>query len=146
MSRWGVASPLALPAAYNPTGDVACPAATRTVIIAAAGVVAQDVGNYYPFLVCSLAILLGATPPTALSIDFGIGAGSAVDTYTLPPAILVANATVIPHFALVGANSATQWTNPGATINVNLTPTGQAVTLKQVGSRAVVALFRGPDA
>lgn len=115
-------------------------------MIAAAGIVAQDVGNYYPFIICSLAILLGATPPTALIVDFGIGAGSAVDTYTAPPAILLANATIIPSFALVGANSATQWTSPGATINVNLTPTGQPVTTKQVGSRAIVALFRGPDA
>jgi hypothetical protein len=146
MSTWGVASPLALPAVYNPTGDITCTADTAVTAITTGAIKALDNGNYYPLLLVTLAILQGATKPTSLTVKFILGAGTAVDTYTVEPGLLSNNGELVVNCALVGANSASAWSGVGSTINLQVTAAGQAVTCKQVGSRALVALFRGPDA
>lgn len=123
--------------------DVAVPAATETTVITSGAIFQPVPGPYYPLVDITLAILLGATPPTAMVIAFKIGAGSDVATYTLPPAILVANATVLPGVTLAGLNSKAAWVSPGSTINITVNATGQAVTCKNVGSVATVSLVRG---
>jgi hypothetical protein len=145
MSTWGVAKPLPLPAVYIPANDVTCNSSTATTAITTGALSALDNGNYYPLILGVITILLGGTAPSALTIKFILGAGSAVDTYTVEPALLVNSAELVIPIALIGANSATSWSGSGSTINVQITATGQAVTCKKVGSRLIVALFCGPD-
>jgi hypothetical protein len=146
MSRWGVAEPLALPAVYVPASDTTCASSTATTVVTTGAIAALDNGNYYPLLLGVLTVLLGATAPSALTVKFILGAGTAVDTYTVEPALLVNAAELVIPITLVGANSASAWAGSGSTINVQVTPTGQAVTCLKVGSRILAALFRGPDA
>jgi hypothetical protein len=47
---------------------------------------------------------------------------------------------------MVGVPSPTLWLGAGTFINISIQPTGQAATLKTVGTRVLLALFRGPDA
>lgn len=146
MSVWGVAKPLLLPTVFAPSGDVSCPAATQTTVITSGALVALDASNYYPLIWGVVALLMGATPPSACTIQFILGAGAQVDVYTVPPAALTANATLMVPLMLIGVNSKTNWVSPGSTINVQVNPTGQTITTKQVGSRLLMALFLGPDA
>jgi hypothetical protein len=146
MSNWGVAAPLALPAVYVPANDTSCTSSTATTVITTGALAALDNGDYYPLIWGVLTILLGGTAPSALTVKFILGSGSAVDTYTVEPALLVNSAELVIPIVLVGANSASAWAGSGSTINVQVTATGQAVTCKKVGSRLLVALFKGPDA
>ena len=144
---WGNAIPIPAAASYGNIGavDVACPSATETNVVTTGALVALNNGAYYPEIWGVLAILLGATAPSALVCAFRLGAGADVDTYTVPPALLTNAATLMVQINLVGVNSASAWVGAGSTINVTINPTGQAVTCKAVGTKVVVALNRGPD-
>jgi hypothetical protein len=148
MAIWGVADPQ--PAALNyvtagPGSDVAVTSSTATTVITTGAIVMLNPGPYYPLIWGVLTIVLGGTAPSALIVTFILGAGSAVDTYTVLPALLVNSATLVVPVFLVGVNSATAWIGSGSTINLQVTATGQAVTVKGVGSRMMVGLFRGPE-
>jgi hypothetical protein len=145
---YGVANPLALPVLYGTASgaDVSCPAGSETTVISTGAIAALNAGDYYPFAFGSLAILLGGTAPSALIIAMRLGSAADVATYTFPPALLVNGATIIAPVMLVGANSGSAWIGAGSIINITVTPTGQNVTCKGVGSQFAVALFRGPDA
>lgn len=143
---YGIANPGVVPTLVSTGGDVACPAGTETTVLTSAAIIAPTPGDYFPLIWLSAAVLLGATPPTALVFAFKIGAGSDVVTFTQPPATLVANATLAATPILLGVNSGTAWVGTGSVINVTVNATGQAVTFKAGGSQALIALFRGPDA
>jgi hypothetical protein len=143
---YGVAQPLPLPAVYTPSGDVTCNSSTETTCITTGAINAGNPFDYYPLIWGVATIYLGGTAPSALVLAFKIGAGSDVDTLTVDPGQLVNSAKLMIPFMLVGANSASAWSGAGSTINITANATGQAVTFKQVGSRAIVALLRGPDA
>ena len=147
MRAYGNASPLLAAAAFATVGgaDVTLTAGTETTIATTGALVAAYPGNYYPLIFCTLAILLGATASTALVIAFKLGSGADVDTYTVPPALLVANATILIGVTLVGVNSAINWIGAGSTINVTGNATTTAATAKNVGSRIVPQLVQGPD-
>jgi hypothetical protein len=81
-----------------------------------------------------------------MTIKFILGAGSAVDTYTVEPALLVNLAELMIPILLLGAVSASAWQGAGATINVQVTAIGQAVICLKVGSRLLFELLRGIDA
>jgi hypothetical protein len=142
---YGIANPLSVPAIVVGGGDVACPAGSPTTVLSSAALSAFAPGDYYPMIWAYLAILFGATPPTAMSVGFQLGAGSTVDFMALPVPLFVANATILFTVPLVGANSGSAWVGAGSIINVTVNPFAQAVTFKYANSRAVIALFRGPD-
>jgi len=145
---YGVANPLALPAVYNSVGgaDVTLTAGSEVTIITTGAIAGLGPGDYYPFIWLLAAVLMGGTAPTALQFAFKLGAGSDVDTFVVAPATLIASATVLYAIPLVGVNSSTNWIGAGSTINITAKASTTAATLKNVGSRAIVALFRGPDA
>lgn len=145
-NAWGTSMQSPLPAVYAPSGDVTCNAGTETTCITTGAINALVPGDYYPLIWLVAAIYLGATAPSALVLAFKIGAGADVDTFTVDPGQLVNSAKIIIVCPLIGANSASAWVGSGSTINITANATGQAVTFKQVGSRAIVALLRGPDA
>lgn len=145
-NSWGAQQATPIPAAYSPASDTTCNAGTATTVVTTGALSTQFNGSFFPTLEGVLVILLGATAPSALTVKFILGAGSAVDTYTVEPALLTNNAELMVPIALVGASSDSAWAGSGSTINVQVTATGQAVTCKKVGSRIIVQLFRGPDA
>jgi hypothetical protein len=148
MAIYGVANPLPAAAVYvtaGPGSDVSVTAASETTIITTGALTALNPGPYYPVIWLTAECLMGGTAASALVYAFKLGSGSDVDTYTVAPAKLVNSATVGSAICLVGTNSATSWVGSGSTINITCTSTGQNVTVKGVGTRAVVALFRGPD-
>lgn len=100
-------------------------------------------GGWYLLADCNLAFLLGATPPTALVITLDLTAGANQDSYTVPPALLVANATIIVSPTLVAPNSGAIWYPTGDNPVITANPTGQAITFQNVGSRVTVALYQG---
>lgn len=146
MSIWGIAEPQAVAAIVTAGGDVAVSAGTETNVLSSSTLTAPTLGNWYPYIDATLAILLGATPPTALVAAVRIGAAADFDTYTVAPATLTANATLVIGVSFVGVNSRSQWTpGGGGVINLTLLATAQAVTLKAVGSRAIMQLQVGLD-
>ena len=142
---YGVANPLAIPAVYVPAADVALPAGTETTIVTTGAIAQIGPGNYYPEIDITFSVLNGATVPTALTAAFKIGAGSDVDSFEVAPAALVAADTESFTVKLIGASSGTAWVGAGSTINITLLAAGNAATLKAIGTRAIVALKRGPD-
>ena len=127
-------------------GDVACPAGTETTIMSTTAMKGTDPsGVYLPWVFFNIAILLGATPPTALKIAAKIGAGADFNSYNVAPAVLVANATLSLGLSMVGGASIAPWQGAGSIINLTVNPTGQAVTAKGQPGYADVFLFRGPD-
>jgi hypothetical protein len=144
-NTYGVANPTPTPLVYVPANDVTCTSSTATTVVTSGALTALDGGFYYPLLQGLLTILLGATAPSALTVKFILGAGSAVDTYTVEPALLVNSAELVIPIVLVGTSSATSWSGVGSTINVQVTGTGQATTCKKVGSRLLITLLRAGD-
>lgn len=145
-SIYGVANPLALPAAYTPTGDTTLTAGVETTFITTGAITAASPGFYYPVIWLTVAIAFGAGAPGALTFAFKLGAGADVDSFAIAPADFIINETHVYAVCLVGANSGTAWVGSGSTINITGLGTTNNSTAKQTGSRAVVALFRGPDA
>jgi hypothetical protein len=147
MSIWGVARPGITPAVLIPASDTSCPSATETTVITtSSALVAGFAGDFYPLIQGVLVILLGGTAPSALVIGARLGSAADFDSYTVEPALLTNSAELVIPLALVGVNSATAWSPTGAVVNITVNPTGQTVTCKKVGSRAIITLGTGPDA
>lgn len=143
---YGIATPLALPAIYTAGADVTLTAGSEITIFTTGAISASGPGDFYPMIWAAVAILFGATAPTGLQFAFKLGSGSDVDIFAVAAASMVANATTYYGFPLIGANSGTAWIGAGQTINITATAFTTAATFKFSGSRAIVALFRGPDA
>jgi hypothetical protein len=145
---YGIAAPATLPAIYGAVGaaDVTLTAGAEVTAITTGAITAANPGDYYPLIWLWLTILFGATAPTALQFAFKLGAGSDVDTFVIEPGLLTNLGEIQVGVPLIGANSATAWQGSGSTINITGKATTTACTVKAVGSRAIVALMRGPDA
>lgn len=132
MSIWGVNQAPPAPLIVTAGADVACPAATETNCLGGAITVGSPGFNFAIQSDCTFVVVLGATSPTALVLAVRQGAGADYDTYTVNPASLVASAILqlAPSFVGVFGRNALVG---GATINVTVNPTGQAVTFKQGG-------------
>lgn len=126
--------------------DVAIPAGTNTTVLTINGasgtVTATSNDTWSPNLDVTLALLLGATAPTQINVDYGLVLGTAIDSYTVPPALLVANATILVGVTLIGPASKFTWLS-AQTPQVYVIATGQAITAKFIGSRAIFSLYMG---
>lgn len=143
MSIWGVNQSVGNPQIATAGSDVACPAATETNVLAITLPTASPGLNLAILVDTMVTILLGATPPSAMVIAMRVGAGADIDTYTFPPGGLTANALLQLSPTLAAIFSRGSYTN-GATLNITVNPTGQAVTLK-AQSRAVLAVNLSAD-
>ena len=139
----------AVPTKLTATGaaDVAVAAGGYTTALsvgcAGTALATTDVDSVIPVLFGVLVIYLGATAPTAMVIGFATTSGTEIDTYTVDPGQLVNSAKIVVPFHFVGAASRTSWLGAGLTPLIEVNPTGQAVTVKNVGSRAIFALLPG---
>lgn len=147
MAIWGIADPTPAALVYGTASaaDVTLTAGTEVTIITTGALAALNPGPYYPIIWLLVAVLFGGTASTALQFAFLLGSGSDVDTYVVPPALLVNSATIALGIPLVGVNSAGAWIGSGSTINITGKATTTACTVKGVGTRALVQLMRGPD-
>jgi hypothetical protein len=148
---WGTDLSTIAPTVLNANADVAVTAGVTTTAIhsqsggVAVPLIQTNPIDCYPIIWGNLAILLGATPPTALVISYATVSGTAIASYTFPPALLLANATAMVPIFLVGPLSATLYTGAGKDPLVQVNATGQAVTVKAVGSAAIFELVLGVE-
>lgn len=143
MSIWGVNQSLPNPSIVTAGADVACPAATETNVLSGTITAAAPGQNLAVQSDVSCVIVLGASPPTAMTISARVGAGADYDTWTVPPAVLTASANLALAPSLLGT-FARNALLAGSTINITVNPTGQAVTFK-AQSRVVHSVFIGAD-
>lgn len=142
MALAGIQNPFYLPAVFSPTGDVTLTAGTPVMIATTTTAQkAQIGGGYYPLLLCTIVEVQGATHATALVYSFRFHSGSDISTYTVEPGDLVNSAERTRAFPLVGVESSSAWWPTGTIVELWGSATGQAVTVKQVGT--LFMLFLG---
>lgn len=125
------------------SADVACGAGVETNIVSIPGTTAYGPGTWLPGFLGSVAVALGATPPTFLNIGLRINNGADIVIQSVPNLALVASATLmIPLMLWSGTSSGTQWLAPGQTLQLSLSPGAQAITAKQTGSMIYYWLMR----
>ncbi len=135
----------------NANADVAVVSSTTTTAIhsQAAGVAVPLIQtnpiDVYPIIWGNLAILLGATAPTALVVSYATTSGTAIASYTFPPVLLTNAATIMVPIYFVGPLSSTLYTGVGKDPLIQVNATGQAVTVKAVGSSAIFELVLGVE-
>ena len=144
MSIWGVNQSLPNPSIVTAGSDVACPAGSETNVLSATITAATPGLNLALQSDIACVVVLGATPPTAMTINARVGAGADYDSWTVPPAVLTASANLHLAPSLLG-NFARNALAAGSVINITVNPTGQAVTFK-AQSRAVHTAFISADA
>ena len=146
-SLYGIANPLAEPAIYGtPSGaDVSLGAGTENTFITTGAIAALNRGMYYPSVALSVTILLGAMAPAALQFAMLLGSGSDVDVYVVEPGLLVALAELVIAIPLRGVLSGSAWVGSGSVVNLTYNATTNDITVKGVGTRALVSILRGPD-
>lgn len=148
---WGTDLSTIAPTVLNANADVTLTAgATVTAIHSQSGgvgvpLIQTNPIDVYPVIMGSLAILLGATPPSALVASYATTAGTAIVSYTFPPALLLANATIQVPIFFVGPLSSSLYTGTGKDPLIQVNCTGQAATLKAVGSQALFLLMLGVE-
>jgi len=147
MAIWGVADPIPLPTVNETVGgaDVVTVPTAETPVITTAAIAAFNPGPYFPIVEGLLTIVLGAMAPASLQISFNLNGGSDVDSFVVEPGLLVALAELIVPIFLLGTNSPTAWQGAGSVVNITVLTPDNAVTVKFVGSRAIVGIMRGPD-
>lgn len=125
------------------SANVSCPANTETNVVNVTGVAAYGPGNWTPGFLGVLGVSLGATPPTSLVVAARINNGADVSGITVPPAMLVASASLMIPICLWNfPSSTTLWNAPGATFQMSVNPGGQAVTALNVDSAVYYWLLR----
>jgi hypothetical protein len=148
---WGTDLSTIAPTVLNANADVAVTAGVVTTAIhsqsggVAVPLIAANKFDMYPIMWGNLAILLGATPPTALVISYATISGTAIQSYTFPPALLLANATAMVPIFMVGPLSSALYQGAGTDPLIQVSATAQNVTVKAVGSSAVFELVLGVE-
>ncbi len=135
--------------ALVPTGnaDVTCTAGAFVSCLSVGGTGAAAVQatnqDFIPIIQGVMTFVLGGTAPTALAIIFATTAGTAIDTYTVEPGLLVNSAELVIPIFLVGVSSSVLFGGSGATPLIQVKATTTACTMKAVGSRAFLGLALG---
>jgi hypothetical protein len=143
---YGVSQPGYTPAAFTVGVDTTMNSGTETNFFLGSLLTPPAGGNWSVALMCVLPLLCGATPPSSFVWAARIQTFADFDTYTVPPALLVANATVITTVTFVSPALQSNWFPNGGTVQITGLSGAQNSTAKAVGSRMVAMFFRGPDA
>ena len=144
---WGTAKPQGLPVivATVAGADVTLTAGSDiTGFTPSSALIAAYAGGWAYEVDVSAVIVLGATPPTALVVKLKTAGATVLDTYTVPPAQLVANAIIVVSPTLVGTVSGTLYFPTGDTPLITFNCTTQPATLK-FQSRAVFGFVPAAD-
>jgi len=101
--------------------------------------------DVYPVIMGVLAITVGATAPTAMSVSFATTAGTPIQSASIAVASLVATTTVHIPFFLVGALASNLFVGAGVTPLIQTNATTNSVTILQTGSYAIFQLVPGVE-
>ena len=148
---WGTDLSTIAPTILNATGDVTLTAGTAvTAIHSQAGgtpVPLIQTGHFdvYPYIAGVLTIVLGGTEPYAMVISYATTSGTAIDSYTVEPGLLVAHAELVIPIFLIGPVSSSLYGGAGQDPLIQVKCTGAAATAKAVGSRAIFQLLLGVE-
>ena len=148
---WGTDLSTIAPTILNTNADVTLTSSTTvTGIHSQSGGTAVPLiqtGNFdvYPIIMGVLTIVLGATAPSAMVITYATTSGTPIDTYTVEPGLLVALAELVIPIFFIGPLSNTLYAGAGKDPLIQVNGTGQASTLKKVGSRAIFQLVLGVE-
>ena len=148
---WGTDLSTIAPTVLNANGDVTLTAGTAVTAIhsqsggTAVPLIQTNAFDVYPVIMGSLAILCGATAPTACVVSYATTSGTALASYTVAPALLVANATIQVPIFFVGPLSSTLYTGTGKDPLIQVNCATTAATLKAVGSQALFFLMLGVE-
>lgn len=142
---WGTSQPAAN--LVNGTGtDTTCNAGAETNVISFTAPASASPGNWGLLITGVITVLMGATAPSALSVGARFGSLADFDTYGVGVGTLVNSATVSYPVMLFLAATGAVINSAANALNVTLSPTGQNVTFKGIGSRLLLVWLRGIDA
>lgn len=130
---WGTAKPQGLPVIVGTVAgaDVTLTAgADVTGFTPSAALIAPYAGGWAYEVDVNAVIVLGATPPVSLVVKLKTAGATVLDTYTVPPAQLVASAIIVVAPTLVGTTSSTLYFPTGDTPTVTFNCGTTAATLK----------------
>ena len=127
------------------SGNLACPANVETNVIVSAPLIAPSQGYFYCAITGVMGVLLGATPPTFLTIAVKFTTGSDFTNYVVPTGMLVANAEIVTPVTFYSPALTTNWLAPGSIVNVTVLPQGQAIQALSGTAYSYFALIRAPD-
>ena|SRR5258708_27275818 len=130
---WGVSRPLGLPTIVNTVAgaDVTLTAGSDiTGFTPSSPLIAPFASGWaYMVQVCAV-IVLGGTPPVSLVVKLKTAGATVLDTYTVPPAQLVASAIIVVAPTLIGTTSTTLYFPTGDTPIITFNSGTTAATLK----------------
>lgn len=148
---WGTDLSTIAPTVLNNNGNVTSTAGTYVTAISsqsggtAVPLISTNRVDVYPVIFGVLAITVGATAPTAMTINYATVSGTPISSVSVAVASLVATTTVHIPFFLVGPLSSSLYVGAGVTPLVQTNPTTNAVTILQVGSYAIFQLAVGVE-
>lgn len=144
---WGTAKPQGLPIIIGTVAgaDVTLTAGSDiTGFTPAAALIAPYEGGWAYNVDLAALIVLGATAPVSLVVKLKTAGATVLDTYTVPPAQLVANGIIVVAPTLIGTTSSTLYWPTGDTPVITFNCGTTAATLK-FQSRAVFAFIPTTD-
>jgi hypothetical protein len=146
VSIWGVANPMPVPQLIVPATDITLTAGSEILIATTTALAAPAGGSCFPLVLGAVTFLFGVTAPTALQLAFRFNGGADIATIVIPPALLVALATIQVDCNFVGLNSSSVFAGAGKIIEITGKATTTACTANKVGTSILVGLGLGPDA
>ena len=144
---WGTAKPQGLQVIVGTVAgaDVTLTAGSDiTGFTPSSALIAPYAGGWAYNVDLSAVIVLGATPPVSLVVKLKTAGATVLDTYTVPPAQLVASAIIVVAPVMVGTTSSTLYYPTGDTPIVTFNCGTTAATLK-FQSRAVFGFWPSTD-
>lgn len=148
---WGTDLSTIAPTILNANGDVTLTAGSAvTAIHSQSGgtgvpLIQTNAFDCYPIIMGVLVIVLGAAAPSAMVISYATTAATAIASYTVEPGLLVNLAELVIPIFFVGPLSNSLYTGTGKDPLIQVVCTGQAATLKHVGSQAIFQLALGVE-
>jgi hypothetical protein len=144
---WGTAKPSGLPTIVNTVAgaDVTLTAASDiTGFTPSSALIGPYPGGWAYEVQLYCIIVCGATAPSAMVVKLKTAGATVLDTFTVPPALLVNNAIIVVAPTLIGTTSSTLYYPTGDTPIVTFNGTAQNSTLK-AQSRAVFSFISSTD-
>lgn len=134
-TSWGCNTATGTPVPLGIASDVACPAgAVTTALTTSAPFIVVSNTGVSVIAFANLAIAIGATAPTALVVSLANVAGVPLAQFNVAAAAMVASATINVPVLLSALFSLAFLAPTGAPILLQVNPTGQAVTVRAIGS------------
>ena len=142
---YGVSNPVANPNFPSAASDVACTHDQWNVILSAGPFARTSAGIYYMNCICSVIVAIGAISVSGLNLGVSVNNGAVGLSIGWDYRTFVANTQYALCMPLVSVTSEAIWAPPGATVQIQLYPFAQNVTVRQNGTLALMQMVRASD-